>query len=43
VVTHGYPAKKPFSTVASNLSKAFKGASFAGRKSTGARNAALEK
>jgi hypothetical protein len=43
VVTPGSPTKKPYSAVASNLSKAFKGASFAGRKSTGARNAALEK
>jgi hypothetical protein len=42
VVTHGSPTKKP-SGVASNISKAFKGASFIGRESTGARNAALEK
>jgi hypothetical protein len=35
--------KKPYPAIASNLSKAFKGASFAGRKSNGARNAALEK
>jgi hypothetical protein len=43
VVTPGSPTKKPYSAVASNFSKAFKGASFAGRKSIGARNAALEK
>jgi hypothetical protein len=43
MVTPGSPAKKPQSAVASNLSKAFKGASFAGIKSSGARNAALEK
>jgi hypothetical protein len=43
VVTPGSPTKKPYSAVASNISKAFKGASFAGRKSTGARNVELEK
>jgi hypothetical protein len=43
VVTPGSPTKKPYSAVASNLSKAFKGASFAGRTSTGARNVTLEK
>jgi hypothetical protein len=43
VVTTGSPTNKPYSTAAANLSKASKGASFAGRKSTGARNAALEK
>jgi hypothetical protein len=43
VVTPGYPTKNPDSPVASNLSKAFKGAASAGRKSTGARNVALEK
>jgi hypothetical protein len=35
--------KKPYSAVVSNLSKAFKGDSFAGRKSTGACNVALGK
>jgi hypothetical protein len=39
----GSPTTKPDSAVASNLSKAFKGVSFAGRKSIGARNATLEK
>jgi hypothetical protein len=43
VVTPGSPSKKPYSAVASNPSKAFKGSSFAGRKSTGDRNLALEK
>jgi hypothetical protein len=43
VVTPGSPTKKPYSAVASHLSKAFKGDSFAGRNSNGARNAALEK
>jgi hypothetical protein len=43
VVTPGSPTKKPYSALASNLSKAFKGASFAGRKYTGAHTAALEK
>jgi hypothetical protein len=43
VVSTGSPTKKPCSSVASNLSKAFKGAAFAGRKSTGARNLALDK
>jgi hypothetical protein len=43
VVTPGYPTKKPYSAVACNLSKAFEGASFAGRKKNGDRNAALEK
>jgi hypothetical protein len=43
VVTPRYPTKKPYSNIASNISKAFKGASFTGRKSAGARNAALEK
>jgi hypothetical protein len=43
VVTSGSPTKKPHSDVASNLSNAFKGASFAGRKSTGDHNTALEK
>jgi hypothetical protein len=41
VITPGSPTKNPYSAVASNLSKAFKGASFAGIKSTGARNVAL--
>jgi hypothetical protein len=43
VVSPGSPTKNPYSAVASNLSKAFKGAAFAGRKSTGARNLALDK
>jgi hypothetical protein len=43
VVTPRYPTKKPYSDVASNISKAFKGAAFAVRKSIGARNVALEK
>jgi hypothetical protein len=47
VVSPGSPTKKPYSAVASNLSnlsKAFKGAAFAGRKSTTtARNLALDK
>jgi hypothetical protein len=44
VVSPGYPTKKPYSAVASNLSKAFKGAAFAGRKSTAtARKLALDK
>jgi hypothetical protein len=43
VVTPGSPTKNPYSAVASILSKAFKVAAFAGRKSTGARNVALEK
>jgi hypothetical protein len=43
VVTPGSPTKNTYSTVASNLSKAFKGSAFAGRKSTGACNVALEK
>jgi hypothetical protein len=43
VVTPGSPTKNPYSPVASNLSKAFKGASFGGRKSTGERNASLKK
>jgi hypothetical protein len=44
VVSPGPPTKKPYSAVASNLSKAFKGAAFAGRKSTTtARNFALDK
>jgi hypothetical protein len=43
VVVPGSPTTKPYSAVASNLSKAFKGASFAGIKSTGAHSAALEK
>jgi hypothetical protein len=43
VVTPRSPSKKPYSAVESNLSKAFKGPSFAGIKSTGARNVALEK
>jgi hypothetical protein len=43
VVIPGSPTKKPYSDVASNLSKAFKGAYFGGRKSTGDCNAALEK
>jgi hypothetical protein len=34
MVTPRYPTKKPYSAVASNLSKALKGASFAGRKYT---------
>jgi hypothetical protein len=42
VVNPVSPKKKPYSAVASNLSKAFKGAAFTGRKSTGARNVALE-
>jgi hypothetical protein len=43
VVSPGSPTKKPYSAVASNIVKAFKGASFAGRKYAGDRNAALEK
>jgi hypothetical protein len=43
VVTPGSPTRNTYSAVASNISKAFKGAAFAGRKSTGARNVALEK
>jgi hypothetical protein len=43
VVSPGSPTKNPYSAVASNLSKAFKGAAFAGRKSTSARNLALDK
>jgi hypothetical protein len=43
VVTPGSTTKKPYYAIASNLSKAFKGAAFAGRKSTGARNVELEK
>jgi hypothetical protein len=43
VVSPGSPTKKPYSAAASNLSNAFKGAAFAGRKSTGARNLALDK
>jgi hypothetical protein len=43
LVTPRSTTKKPYSAVASNLSKAFKGAAFVGRKSTGARNVALEK
>jgi hypothetical protein len=43
VVSPGSPTKKSYSAVASNLSKAFKGAAFAGRKSTTtARNLALD-
>jgi hypothetical protein len=42
VVTPGSPTKNPYSAVVSNILKAFKGASFVGRKSTGARNSALE-
>jgi hypothetical protein len=42
VVTPGSPTKTPYSAIASNLSKAFKGTAFAGRRSTGARNVALE-
>jgi hypothetical protein len=41
MVTPGYPTNKTYSTVASNIPNAFKGASFAGRKSAGDRNAAL--
>jgi hypothetical protein len=43
VVTLGYPIKKPYSDVACNISKAFKCASSAGRKTNGDRNAASEK
>jgi hypothetical protein len=43
VICPGYPTKKPYSAVASNLSKAFKGAAFPGRKSTTACNLALDK
>jgi hypothetical protein len=43
LVTPGSPTKKPYSPVASTHSNAFKGAAFAGRKSTSARNIALEK
>jgi hypothetical protein len=43
VATPGSATNNPYSAVASNLSKAFKGASFTCRKSTGARNAVLEK
>jgi hypothetical protein len=43
VVTPGSPTKKPYSDVASNLSKAFKVAAFVVRKSTGAYNVALKK
>jgi hypothetical protein len=43
VVTPGFPTKNPYSAIGSNISKAFKGAAFAGRESTGARNVALEK
>jgi hypothetical protein len=43
VVTPGSTTKKPYSDVTSNLSKAFKVSSLAGRKSTGARNVALKK
>jgi hypothetical protein len=37
VVTPGYSTKKPYSAVAFNLSKAFKGSYFAGGKTTGDR------
>jgi hypothetical protein len=44
VVSPGSPTKKPYSAVASNLTKAFKGAALAGRKSTTtARYLALDK
>jgi hypothetical protein len=43
VVSPGSPTKNPCSAVESNISKAFKGAAFAGRKSTGARNLAPDK
>jgi hypothetical protein len=43
VLTPGSPTKNLYSAVASNLSKSFKGANFAGRKSTGVCNVALEK
>jgi hypothetical protein len=43
VVSPGSPTKEQYSPVTSNLSRAFKGASFAERKSDGDRNAALEK
>jgi hypothetical protein len=44
VTTPRSPTKKPYSAVASNISnisKAFKDASFAGKKFTGDRNVAL--
>jgi hypothetical protein len=43
LVSPGFPTKKPYSDVASNLSTAFKGAAFAGRKSTTVHNLALDK
>jgi hypothetical protein len=44
VVSTGSPTKQPYFAVASNLPNAFKGAAFAGRKSTNtARNLALDK
>jgi hypothetical protein len=43
VVTPGYSTKNPYSTLASSISKAFKGAAFVDRESTGAHNVALEK
>jgi hypothetical protein len=43
VFTPGSPTKKPYFAVASNLSKAFKGASFTERKYVCAHNMALEK
>jgi hypothetical protein len=43
VVSSGSPTKNLYSSVASNISNAFKGAAFAGRKSTGDRNLALYK
>jgi hypothetical protein len=43
VVTPRSPTNNPYSAVASNILNAFKGAAFAGRKSTGAHNVALEK
>jgi hypothetical protein len=44
VVSTGSPTKNPYSAVASNLSKAFKGVAFTGRKyTTTARDLALDK
>jgi hypothetical protein len=43
MVNPGSPTKKPYSALACNLSKGFKGDYFAGRKTIGDRNAALDK
>ena len=43
VVTPGSPTKKPYSASGSNLSKAFKGAAHAGKRTGVDRNAAMEK